>query len=137
MNKWQKNVRAFQRMFGFAHPRDLTLPTPELLYFRRRLVAEEANELVDALAEGDLAKIAGECVDLLYVTIGAAVSCGIDLAPHFRAVHAANMRKTPPARPGQKAQKLAGWQAPDHVAILCRSLDRCWWKPWSWFRKQG
>lgn len=135
MNRWQRDVRAFQKAFKFAAPASLTLPTPELLYVRRRLVAEESVELVEAIGDGDLAKIAGECVDLIYVAIGTAVSCGIDLGPHWRAVHAANMRKILQEGNG-KAQKPAGWVAPDHAAILTRAVvGRRWWNPRSWLRK--
>jgi len=129
VNKWQRDVRNFHRKLGYAAPESLTLATPEVLYLRRRLVAEEARELLEALGDGDPANIAGECVDLLYVVLGTAVSLGIDLGPHWQAVHGANMGKEAGPR-GSKARKPAGWKGADHSEILCAQVSRRWWQFW-------
>ena len=51
------------------------------------------DELQAALGQKDVAAVAKELADLLYVVYGTAVSCGIDLEPVFREVHRSNMTK--------------------------------------------
>lgn len=60
---------------------------------RQRLIAEEANEVIDALQGNSMVAIAKELADLLYVTFGTAVEYGIDMNPIFLAVHESNMTK--------------------------------------------
>jgi predicted HAD superfamily Cof-like phosphohydrolase len=60
---------------------------------RERLIHEEFEELKEAMAKNDLAGIAKELADLLYVVYGTAVSYGIDMDPVFREVHRSNMSK--------------------------------------------
>ena len=60
---------------------------------RERLIQEEFEELKEAMEKRDLAAIAKELADLLYVVYGTAVSYGIDMGPVFREVHRSNMSK--------------------------------------------
>ena len=60
---------------------------------RERLIQEEFDELKQAMTHDDLAAIAKELADLLYVVYGTAVSYGIDMDPVFREVHRSNMSK--------------------------------------------
>ena len=60
---------------------------------RERLIQEEFEELKEAMGKRDLAAIAKELADLLYVVYGTAVSYGIDMGPVFREVHRSNMSK--------------------------------------------
>ena len=60
---------------------------------RERLIQEEFEELREAMGKSDLAAIAKELADLLYVVYGTAVSYGIDMDPVFREVHRSNMSK--------------------------------------------
>ena len=45
------------------------------------------------MASGNLALVAKELADLLYVVYGTAVSYGIDMEPVFREVHRSNLSK--------------------------------------------
>lgn len=86
---------------------------------RGRLIEEEASEVLQALEERNLAHIARELADLLYVTYGTAVSLGIDIRPVFEAVHRANMAKVGGAvREDGKILKPPGWQPPNVEAII-------------------
>jgi len=60
---------------------------------RVKLIQEEFDELKEAMAANDLAAVAKEMADLLYVVYGTAVSYGIDMEPVFREVHRSNMSK--------------------------------------------
>lgn len=61
---------------------------------RIRLIHEEGIiELTEALEAEDPVKIADALADLLYVTLGTAVTCGIPLEACFNEVHRSNMSK--------------------------------------------
>ena len=95
-------VAEFHRAAGMSPPTSPTVRDAAVRALRIRLVREEADEVVGALSaiDGDdsarleqLAGLAKELSDLLYVTYGAAVDLGIDLAPIFEVVHRSNMAK--------------------------------------------
>lgn len=94
MTDEQAMVEAFHRTFAIlvqAAPTDLDEDTKQL---RIRLIQEEFDELKEAMAAGNLAAVAKEMGDLLYVTYGTAVSYGIDMEPVFQEVHRSNLSKT-------------------------------------------
>ena len=62
--------------------------------FRMMLIEEEFNELMEALDGDDLAHIACEAVDLIYVILGTLVVLGISVWPVWCLVHNCNMQKT-------------------------------------------
>ena len=89
----QAMVETFHRTFDIvvnSAPAVVDGRTREL---RVKLIQEEFDELKEALASEDLASIAKEMADLLYVVYGTAVSYGIDMDPVFREVHRSNMSK--------------------------------------------
>jgi predicted HAD superfamily Cof-like phosphohydrolase len=93
MRDEQAMVEEFHRKFSIvaqATPTDLNEETKRL---RVRLIEEEFDELKESMAGGDLASVAKEMADLLYVVYGTAVSYGIDMDPVFREVHRSNMSK--------------------------------------------
>jgi predicted HAD superfamily Cof-like phosphohydrolase len=93
MRDEQAMVEDFHRKFSIlaqVTPTDLKEETKRL---RVRLIEEEFDELKESMAGGDLAAIAKEMADLLYVVYGTAVSYGIDMDPVFREVHRSNMSK--------------------------------------------
>ena len=93
MRDEQAMVEEFHHKFSIlaqATPTDLNEETKRL---RVRLIEEEFDELKEAMVGGDLAAVAKEMADLLYVVYGTAVSYGIDMDPVFREVHRSNMSK--------------------------------------------
>ena len=93
MTNEQAMVESFHNKFEILvqhTPADLDDQTQRL---RVRLIQEEFDELKEAMASGDLAAIAKEMADLLYVTYGTAVSYGIDMEPVFEEVHRSNLSK--------------------------------------------
>lgn len=120
----QAQVRAFHEKFGCT-----VGTTPEMRDYRlrRALIMEEGNETVEALWRNDLPGIAKELCDLLYVALGTAVACGIDLQPVWDRVHASNMAKEGGAtREDGKILKPAGWVPPDVEGAL---VEQGWIKP--------
>jgi predicted HAD superfamily Cof-like phosphohydrolase len=93
MDREQAMVEAFHRTFDIVVNPVPTVPDGPTRGLRIQLIQEEFNELKEALAREDLASIAKEMADLLYVVYGTAVSYGIDMDPVFREVHRSNMSK--------------------------------------------
>lgn len=153
MNRWQDNVRDFhtQVIGGPISPDVPKLRDAEL---RARLIAEEAVETIAALvgaraalgildefgdklfegneedgwAQPDLVEAVDGLCDLIYVTLGTAEAIGIDLEPHFDAVHAANMAKTSAKinKHGKRGGKPPGWVSPNEAIanILEDQIDQ-------------
>jgi len=93
MSHEQEMVTAFHRAFDIAIGTVPAVPDAATCALRVNLIQEEFAELREALGQQDIAAVAKELADLLYVVYGTAVSCGIHMAPVFREVHRSNMSK--------------------------------------------
>ena len=116
-------VWQFMHTFGQETPKRATLPKQDLAQLRVDLIAEELNELVDALAADDMVEIADALTDILYVTYGAGVAFGIDLDTCFTEVHRSNMSKLgidgkPIYREDGKVLKGRGYTPPQLAKII-------------------
>jgi predicted HAD superfamily Cof-like phosphohydrolase len=89
----QAMVEEFHRKFDIAVAAGPTLPEEGTRQLRVRLIQEEFDELKEAMTAQDLAGVAKELADLLYVVYGTAVSYGVDMDPVFREVHRSNLSK--------------------------------------------
>ena len=89
----QSMVERFHRRFDILVQQTPGQVDERTRVLRERLIQEEFEELKEAMGKGDLAAIAKELADLLYVVHGTAVSYGIDMDPVFREVHRSNMSK--------------------------------------------
>jgi predicted HAD superfamily Cof-like phosphohydrolase len=152
VKKAHSDVEAFHRLVG-ASIGDVEKPDATVdLELRVRLIAEEFDELLEALAPGaypsvvvkdainawliartfsrdntpNLPEIADALADLEYVTIGSAVTWGIPGAAVWDEVQAANMRKAggPKDPVTGKALKPPGWKGPDVEGVLRREAKR-------------
>lgn len=101
------------------------IPTPEEKELRQTLIDEEVNrELLPALADDDMERIADGLADSIVVIVGTAISYGIPLDRVWAAVMDANMRKVDPTtgklrkRADGKVLKPDGWTPPDIAAEL-------------------
>lgn len=125
-------LREFHHAVGLTAPDRPTVPGPDLLALRRALIREEAGEVEqewnrletrlragEAAAPADLAPLAHELADLLYVTYGALDALGIDADAVFAEVHRANMAKLGgPRREDGKQLKPGGWQPADVRGVI-------------------
>jgi predicted HAD superfamily Cof-like phosphohydrolase len=109
-------VSAFHKAMGIPIADEPTMLTADRAELRCRLIDEEAHEFREAAEYGDWIEMVDALVDILYVTYGAAVEMGVDLAPFFEEVHNANMRKLP-GDGGGKSRKPQGWFAPDLARV--------------------
>lgn len=123
MIKEQEMVRTFHKTFGSElndHPQEISEAEAAL---RIHLMEEELREVITAMAYEDLAAVAKELADLLYVVYGAGAAYGIDLEPVFEAVHKSNMSKMPEDgmvkyREDRKIIKPATYAPPDIKSII-------------------
>jgi predicted HAD superfamily Cof-like phosphohydrolase len=89
---------------------------------RIKLMREEVEEYLEGEDKNDLANVAKELADIVYIACGTAVEYGIPLDIVFDAVHKSNMEKLvdgePVYRDDGKVMKPTDWQAPDIKKIL-------------------
>ncbi len=115
-----EDVLAFHELMGL--PVDAGF-TAETLAGRRRLIDEEFREVLlafdaideaseDVTGEERRRQLVQELIDLMYVVLGTFVEVGVDPAPAWQAVHAANLQKVPPGDNG-KALKPPSWRPPE------------------------
>lgn len=116
---WQTDVRAFHYKMGLYVGKKPEWPSEDEIALAKKLIIEEAIEVVEAIDERDLVHTAQELADLIYVVCGAANRLGIDLGPVFDEVQRANMNKEGGAmRADGKLLKPEGWQPPDIKGAL-------------------
>lgn len=116
-------VREFHTTFDLAHNDVPTWPPTELAELRQRLLAEETAEVGEAVAGDDLAAIAQELADVVYIAYGTALTYGFDLDAVIAEVHRANMSKLdhngrPLYRADGKVAKSNLYQPPDIRGVL-------------------
>ena len=116
-------VGDFMEAFGQDVQLEPTWPDFSTRELRLELIAEELDELSDAVADRDMVQIADALTDLLYVVYGAGHTFGIDLDECFQEVHSSNMSKLgedgrPIHREDGKVMKGPNYFEPDLEAIL-------------------
>lgn len=94
MNSMQAGVVAFHRAMGQPVGHKARALPAERVPVRVELIREEfEDELIPALAAGDMIETADACIDILYVTLGLLVEMGIDAQVLFDEVQRSNMSK--------------------------------------------
>lgn len=130
------DVAAFHDRFqqGYAGP--IRLLTPEEAEARCNFIQEEAEELSDAFARGDLVKVLDSCIDLEYFALGTIDKCGMGgvYEKAWTFVQNANMAKEPApiSRDGSaklpggyqyKIVKPQGWLSPEPELAKLLGVD--------------
>lgn len=125
-------LREFHRALGLVSPERPSVPGADLLALRRTLIREEVAEVDEefgalearlrgdeAVSPADLAPLAHELADLLYVTYGALDALGIDADAVFAEVHRANLGKLGgPKRADGKQLRPEGWRPADVRGVI-------------------
>lgn len=99
-----------------------SFPDEEMRELNLKLIEEEFEELIIATGQEDLVETADAIIDLIYVTIGMAITHGIPIEEVFAEVHRTNMAKFPDGKvilnPYGKIMKPEGWEPPNIERIL-------------------
>ena len=82
MSNYEK-VKDFMNTFGQEVKSDPDWAGDDIADLRIELIAEELQELCEAVDQKDMAEIADALTDLLYVVYGAGAAYGIDLDATF------------------------------------------------------
>lgn len=114
MTDEQSMVEEFHRKFEILIQSSPAEASEETQRLRIRLIQEEFDELKESMAAGNLAALAKEMADLLYVVYGTAVSYGIDMEPVFREVHRSNLSKV-----GGYKREDGKWVKPPTYSPAC------------------
>ena len=116
-------VGEFMNTFGQEVKTDPDWPDENTQKLRLELIAEELEEMWDAIENKDLVGVADALTDILYVTYGAGHAFGIDLDKCFAEVQRSNMSKLdedgkPIYRDDGKVLKGPNYSEPDLKNIL-------------------
>ena len=111
-------VGEFMNTFGQEVKKDPDWPSEDTQKLRLELIAEELEEMWDAIEDQDLVGVADALTDILYVTYGAGHAFGIDLDRCFAEVQRSNMSKLvedskPIYREDGKVMKGPNYSEPD------------------------
>lgn len=126
-------MRVEQEKVALFHEKH-SLPTaerpgmvPRVLQDQRyKLIAEELNELDEAMDVGSLVQVADALADLLYVVLGTAVVFGIDMEPIFDEVHRSNMTKDGLDPVTKKGGKGPAYERPRLAELLIIQGTQLW-----------
>ena len=127
-----QKIVEFHDAVGSPVPEKPIVPPLAILQLRQKLLQEEFAEASEALGEltavlqadqllqpADVTDWVHELADLLYVTYGAILACGVDPDPVFAEVHRANLSKAGgPTREDGKVLKPPGWQPADVRGVI-------------------
>ena len=116
-------VKEFMETFGQDVKTNPEFPDADTCHLRLELIAEELEELYDAMAEKDIVGVADALTDILYVTYGAGHAFGINLDDCFAEVQRSNMSKLgedgkPIYRDDGKVLKGPNYSEPDLKSVL-------------------
>lgn len=119
MLKIQQDVKEFHEQFRITVETYPIIATKLEQMLRVRVITEETDELLVALLNEDMVKIADGIADAIYVIIGTAVTYGIDIEPIWDEVHRTNMAKVGGGvREDGKILKPVGWEPPKIKELL-------------------
>jgi len=129
VNDEQLAVKEFHKLFGIAISNYPQIQNESDAALRLALIAEEFNELIQAIAAQDPVRVADALGDLLYVVYGAGVTFGIDLDPVFWEIHRSNLSKYPEdgvfvRREDGKIMKSETFTPPDLKTIIDEQINR-------------
>lgn len=93
MKEAQAQVKEFMLKAEQDCPTKPGLPNWHARHLRLKLIREELWELECALFNDDLTETYDAILDLLVVTIGTAIACGLEIEPGWQEVHRSNMSK--------------------------------------------
>jgi len=111
MNAEQRMVQEFHEAFDILMKETPGIPDETTQGLRLSLIREELDELREGFETSNIVEVADAIADLLYVTYGTAVSCGIDIGPVFEEVHRSNMTKV-----GGHKREDGKWVKPAHYS---------------------
>lgn len=121
----EQMARAFHEAAGLTLPGHPTMDiSAEFVSHevRQKILAEEVQELADAVTAGDLVEVADALADIAYVIAGTAVTHGIPFDRVLAEVHRSNMTKFgpdgPKVRGDGKIIKGPGYERPRIAEIL-------------------
>lgn len=126
-----EQVQEFHETYGLPVKDTPDITDPKTNALRINLIAEELEELKEALEQGDMVETLDALIDLQYVLDGAFLSFGMQhlKEPAFNEVHTSNMSKLgedgkPIVRPEDgKILKGPNYFAPDMTKFITNKKD--------------
>lgn len=103
------DVLMFHQKFKVGNPVRPAIPDEQVLNDRKLRIQEEYLELMHELEMCNLTGIVHESIDLIYVTLGTLITCGVNPTSAWEKIHEANMRKELDPETG-RIFKPEGWK---------------------------
>jgi predicted HAD superfamily Cof-like phosphohydrolase len=103
-------IKEFHRLFNLDNresPYHECFDNEKLMKLRLALIDEEVQELHDSVNQRDFVETIDALTDIMYVTLGAFTSLGVDANEAFRLVHESNMTKL--CNSEQEAKDTVEW----------------------------
>ena len=125
MKAQQAMVAEFHIAARHPDPVRPAIPSLAIQALRLNLHEEEAvKELRDAFRSGNIVEVADSIADALYVILGTACACGIDIEPIFNEVHRSNMTKfhDGSVREDGKQLKGASYERPNIAGLIMQQM---------------
>jgi len=124
MKSYEASVKEFHHKYKHLVSDAPTIDIPHsVTELRKKLIMEELQEFVLAMAAKDIVEVADSLADLIYVVVGTAISYGIPIDRVFTEVHRSNMTKLVSEKEigdkyGSINPKGLGYLPPDISGIL-------------------
>jgi predicted HAD superfamily Cof-like phosphohydrolase len=102
-----ESLAELEMVLGFSAEvilQDFKRDMADVRYLRLHLILEEVAELIGCFAKQDAVGVADALGDLMYVTLGTAVTFDIPLEKIFNEIHRSNMSKEPQESDPDKAR---------------------------------
>jgi predicted HAD superfamily Cof-like phosphohydrolase len=125
MQQQLNDVLEFHSKFEVNIEAKPVIPSTPRCELRENLIREEAHELLKAIANKDIEKVADGIVDLIYVTLGTAIEFGLQdvIIDCWKEIQRSNMSKLddngrPIKREDGKVLKSDNFTKPDLFKII-------------------
>lgn len=122
----QQDIIDFRNKYGLPILEEPGFIDDDQLSYRLGHIEEEMRELNTAVENRDLVEVADALTDIVYVTIGTALTLGINFQSCWDEVHRSNMAKRRAMKDGSDSKrgsgfdvvKPPGWTPPDIASVM-------------------
>ena len=130
MSDFVQDVINFRNKYGLPINYKPTFLDKDHMFFRLNHIQEEFNELSKAVKDKDMVEIADALTDLCYVSIGTALSMGINIKATWEEVHYSNMQKVRAKSDGSNSKRKSSFDIVKPEGWVPPNIHRALKSPW-------
>ena len=125
----QEDIADFRKKYGLPIRHSPGFVDPEQLSYRLGHIEEEVRELNTAVENEDLVEVADALTDIVYVTVGTALTLGINFQACWDEVHRSNMSKQRAQADGSDSKRGSGFDVVKPPGWTPPNIERVMWTP--------